>query len=82
MKALESQLSQLADSFQNHIGDLIKALEPAKQMRDRIEQLGAAFDQATELQEQFSELYHAFQFNPAANGARSNGLDSQSNTAR
>jgi len=75
MKALEGQLAQLADSFQSHIADLIKALEPAKQLRERIQHLSEAFEEANELQEQFSELYEAFQLSPASNGNHANGLD-------
>jgi uncharacterized coiled-coil DUF342 family protein len=82
MKALEDQLWQLADSFQSHIADLIKALEPAKQLRERIQHLSATFEEANELQEQFSELYEAFQLSPPLNGNHANGLDAQGNVGR
>jgi hypothetical protein len=60
MRLLHDQLAQLSDGIQQHVAQLVKSLDPAKDFRERIGALGRSMDQASELQADFGELYSAF----------------------
>jgi len=71
IRPLQDQFSQLTGGFNVHIAALIKALEPAEEVRLRILQLAEAFEPLTTLHERIGDLKGAF----GANGAveQSNG---------
>jgi hypothetical protein len=60
IKPLREQIGQLTGAFQIHLAMLIKALEPAEELRLRIVQLAEAFEPVTTLQEKFSQLLDSF----------------------
>jgi len=60
MRLLHDQLAQLSDGIQQHVAQLVKSLDPAKDFRDRISTLARSMEQASELQADFGELYSAF----------------------
>ena len=60
IKPLQDQFTQLTGGFNLHITALIKALEPAEEVRLRILQLAEAFEPLTTLHERLSELQVAF----------------------
>ncbi len=63
----QDQFSQLTGGFNVHITALIKALEPAEEVRLRILQLAVAFEPLTTLHERHGDLKGAF--DGGANGA-------------
>lgn len=67
IKPLQDQFTQLTGGFNLHITALIKALEPAEEVRLRILQLAEAFEPLTTLHERLAELQGAF--DDGANGA-------------
>jgi len=71
MKIVHDQLAQLMESIQSNLAQLVKALDPAKDFRDRIMTLARTLDQASELQANFGDLYSAFRSN---NGATSDSV--------
>ncbi len=60
IKPLQDQFTQLTSGFNLHIAALIKALEPAEEVRLRIPQLAEAFEPLTTLHERLAELRGAF----------------------
>jgi hypothetical protein len=60
MRLLSDQLTQISDAIQAHIAHLVKSLDPAKDLRERILTLAHSLEQAGELQNSFSLLYTAF----------------------
>lgn len=68
IKPLQDQFTQLTTGFNLHITALIKALEPAEEVRLRIIQLAEAFEPLTTLHERLAELQGAFDGNPAGAG--------------
>jgi ABC-type transporter Mla subunit MlaD len=60
IKPLQDQFTQLTAGFNLHITALIKALEPAEEVRLRILQLAEAFEPLTTLHERLAELQGAF----------------------
>ena len=60
IKPLQDQFTQLTGGFNLHITALIKALEPAEEVRLRILQLAEAFEPLTTLHERLAELQVAF----------------------
>ncbi len=60
IKPLQDQFTQLTGGFNLHIRALIKALEPAEEIRLRILQLAEAFEPLTTLHERLAELQGAF----------------------
>ena len=79
MRIVHDQLAQLSDSVQSNLAQLVKALDPAKDFRDRIMTLARTLDQANELQADFGELYSAFRAGSASviEGARLERSDSR-----
>lgn len=69
IKPLQDQFTQLSGGFNLHITALIKALEPAEEVRLRILQLAEAFEPLTTLHERLAELQGAF--DGGTNGAGS-----------
>jgi hypothetical protein len=67
IRPLQNQFSQLTGGFNVHIAALIKALEPAEEVRLRILQLAEAFEPLTTLHERLGDLKGAF--DGGANGA-------------
>jgi ABC-type transporter Mla subunit MlaD len=67
IKPLQDQFTQLTSGFNLHITALIKALEPAEEVRLRIVQLAEAFEPLTTLHERLAELQGAF--DGGANGS-------------
>jgi hypothetical protein len=65
MKLVHDQLAQLSESIQTNLAALVKALDPAKDFRDRIMTLVRTLEQASELQADFGELYSAFRVGSA-----------------
>jgi soluble cytochrome b562 len=66
IKIVHDQFAQLSDSIQSNLAHLVKALDPAKDFRDRIMTLAQTLDQANELQADFGELYSAFRAGSAS----------------
>jgi hypothetical protein len=64
MKGLQEQLSQLSEAFQLHLGQLVQAIEPAKEFQLQILKLARMFDSATELQDSFAQLMETFKGGP------------------
>lgn len=60
IKPLQEQMAQLSGGFQLHLAALIKALEPAEEIRMRVLQLAEAFEPMATLRERLSELHDAF----------------------
>jgi hypothetical protein len=60
IKPLQDQFTQLTGGFNVHITALIKALEPAEEVRLRIVQLAEAFEPLATLHERLAELQGAF----------------------
>lgn len=60
IKPLQEQMAQLSGGFQLHLATLIKALEPAEEIRMRVLQLAEAFEPMATLRERLSELHDAF----------------------
>lgn len=60
IRPLQDQFTQLTAGFNVHIAALIKALEPAEEVRLRILQLAEAFEPLTTLHERLGELKGAF----------------------
>jgi len=75
MKIVHDQLAQLTDSVQTNLAQLVKALDPAKDFRDRIMTLARTLEQASELQADFGELYSAFRAGNDAAADDSGTLD-------
>lgn len=72
IKPLQDQFTQLTGGFNLHIAELIKALEPAEEVRLRILQLAEAFEPLTTLHERLGELRGAFD-----GGANGSGTDAE-----
>ena len=60
MKLLRDQLAQVGDAFGNHLELLLDALNPARQIRERVLRMAHAFDQVEKLQVEFGELLSVF----------------------
>jgi hypothetical protein len=67
IRPLQDQFSQLTGGFNVHIAALMKALEPAEEVRMRIVQLAEAFEPLSTLHERLGDLKGAFY--GGANGA-------------
>ena len=61
MKLLHDQVAQLTGSIELELGQVVKALDPAKDLSDRVSLLSRSLRQANDLQNDFAELYAAFQ---------------------
>ena len=57
---LHDQVAQLTVTFEAELGLVVKALDPAKDLSDRVSQLSRSLLQANELQADFAELYATF----------------------
>lgn len=77
MRIVHDQLAELSDSVQTNLAHLVKALDPAKDFRDRIMTLAHTLDQANELQADFGELYSAFRSGNAGDGSSQPDRDSR-----
>jgi hypothetical protein len=61
MKLLHDQVAQLTGTIEVELGQVVKALDPAKDLSDRVSLLSRSLRQANELQSDFADLYAAFQ---------------------
>jgi predicted ATPase len=57
-------LIHLSEAFQLHLGQLVQAIEPAKEFQLQILKLSRMFDSATELQDSFAQLMETFKGGP------------------
>lgn len=73
IKPLQEQFTQLAGGFKLHIGALIKALEPAEEVRLRIVQLAEAFEPLATLHERLAELQGSFDGDMDGSSEQANG---------
>jgi hypothetical protein len=60
MKELHDQMSQLVDSIQYHLAEVVRTLEPAVEFRGRILSLARSFDGADAMRDSLDELCSAF----------------------
>jgi hypothetical protein len=74
IKPLQDQFTQLTGGFNVHITALIKALEPAEEVRLRIVQLAEAFEPLATLHERLAELQGAFDGGANGSGTTEDGV--------
>jgi len=79
MKLLHDQVAQLTSTIETELGQVVKALDPAKDLSDRASQLSRSLRQASELQTDFADLYAAFQSANQARTAPAESLNDQAN---
>ncbi len=79
MKLLHDQVAQLTSTIETELGQVVKALDPAKDLSDRVSQLSRSLRQASELQTDCADLYAAFQSANQVRTAPSDALDDQPN---